>query len=84
MAGRKILGKELECHKKKEALASALEEIGIKIRTTSDDVETVNDNFDSVATELEKNKRGSLNLSACSSHSCSKYSLKQYKPLKEG
>ena len=76
-----IRQKELECNKKREALASALEETAIKIRTTNDDVETVNDNFVSVATELEKDECGSLNLSACSSCSCSKYSSKTVQTL---
>ena len=37
-----IRQKELESNKKREALASAPEETTIKIRTTSDDMETVN------------------------------------------
>ena len=72
---------ELECNKKREALTSALEETAIKIRTTSDDMETVNDNFVSVATELEKDECGSLNLSACSSCSRSKSSSKTVQTL---
>ena len=79
-----IRQKELECNKKREALASALEETAVKIRTMSDDVETVNDNFVSVATELEKDECGSLNLSTCSSCSAVNLVLKQCKPLKEG
>ena len=78
-----IRQKELECNKKRQALASALEETAINICTTSDDTETVNDNFVSVATELEKDECGSLNLSACSSCSCSKSSSKTVQTLQK-
>ena len=82
LTGRKRLDKKsLECNNKREALTSALEETAIKIRTTSDDMETVNDNFVSVTTELEKDECGSLNLSACFSCSCSKSSSKTVQTL---
>ena len=44
-----------------------LEEKALKIRSVSHDVEAINDNFISAATELEADESGTLNLLTCKS-----------------
>lgn len=62
---QEIRDKEIECSRKREALASALEKTAVNIRSTSTEVEKINDMFLEVATEIERSEAGTINLSAC-------------------
>lgn len=60
-----IKERQAECKRKRENIACALEESARKVRTSCLEAEAINDEYISVATELESSDTGTLNLSAC-------------------